>query len=183
AGMRDALTHVGLQFWVPTKDGGLTRAGRTNEVNDAAIIELRDWGRTNGVRVLLCVYNHVGAWNWTLARAGFAEHPDKFINALVSGVQRLQLEGVDIDLEGNGSFDADREAFVAFVRQLAAKLHARGKQLTVDTFAYKWNAPNQTWWQELLPHVDALTTMGYAEIGAEATAWRGYAFQKAAAAE
>jgi len=184
-GMKDALTHLGLQFWKPTKNGGLVIAGRTNEVNDAAITELRDWARTNGVRVLLCVYNHVQSWDWTLARAGFAEHPDKFIDALSTEVDRLQLDGVDVDLEGNGSFDADKETFVAFIRQLSARLHQKGRQqhLTVDTFSCEWHAPNQTWWKDLLPHVDALTTMGYEQIGANAPEWRSYAFQKAAADE
>src|SRR6185436_16064297 len=45
-GMKDALTHLGLQFWTPTREGGLARAGRSNEVNDAVIGALRDWGRT-----------------------------------------------------------------------------------------------------------------------------------------
>jgi hypothetical protein len=183
-GMKDALTHLGLQFWKPTMEGGLVFAGRTNEVNDAVIAELRDWGHTNGVRVLLCVYNAVaGKWDWALARAGFVEHPDKFIDALMAEVDRLQLDGVDVDLEGNGSFDADKEVFVAFIHRLSARLHAKGKHLTVDTFSYKWNAPNQTWWKDLLPHVDGLTTMGYEEIGAKAPEWRSYASQKAAAGE
>ena len=183
-GMKDGLTHLGLQFWQPTRDGGLTRAGRTNDVNDVVVGELRDWGRTNGVRVLLCVYNALaGKWDWPLARAGFAENPDKFINALTAEVERLKLDGVDVDLEGNGSFDADKEAFVSFVRKLSERLHATGKHLTVDTFSYKWNAPNQTWWAELLPHVDALTTMGYEEIGANAPEWRSYASQRAAAGQ
>ncbi len=180
-GMKDALTHLGLQFWKPTRNGGLVVAGRTNEVNDAAIAELRDWGRTNGVRVLLCVYNHVQSWDWTLARAGFAEHSDKFIDALIAEVDRFQIDGVDVDLEGHGSFDADKEAFVGFIRRLSARLHVKGQHLTVDTFSYEWHAPNQTWWKDLLPHVDALTTMGYEEIGANAPEWRSYAFQKAAA--
>ena len=184
AGMRDALTHLGLQFWQPTKDGGLKYAGGTNDVNDVAIKDLRDWGRTNGVRVLLCVYNAVGGkWDWSLARAGFAEHPDTFLAALVAEAERLQLEGVDIDLEGNGSFETDKEAFIAFIQKLSGRLHAKGKHLTVDTFSYQWNAPNQTWWKELMPHVDALTTMGYEEIGAQAPGWRSYAAQKAAAGE
>lgn len=183
-GMKDALTHLGLQFWQPTKDGAVRYAGRTNEVNDAVVAQLRDWGRTNGVRVLLCIYNAVGGkWDWPLARAGFAENPDKFIEALMTEVERLQLEGVDMDLEGNGSFDTDKEVFLAFIRKLSARLHAKGKHLTVDTFSYKWNAPNQTWWNELLPHVDGLTTMGYEEIGAKAPEWRSYASQKAAAGE
>ena len=184
AGMKGALTHLGLQFWKPTMDGGLALAGGSNEINDAAIIQLRNWGRTNRVRVLLCVYNAVsGKWDWSLARAGFAENQDKFIKALTSEVNRLQLDGIDIDLEGNGSFDTDKAAFVVFIRRLSDALHARGKHLTVDTFSYKWNAPNQTWWNDLLPHVDALTTMGYEEIGANAPEWRAYVSQKAAAGE
>ncbi|HEY0548478.1 MAG TPA: glycosyl hydrolase family 18 protein [Verrucomicrobiae bacterium] len=183
-GMKDALTHLGLQFWQPTKDGSLKYAGGTNDVNDSVVAELRDWGRTNGVRVLLCVYNAVGGkWDWSLARAGFAENQDKFVEALMSEVNRLQLEGIDMDLEGNGSFEADKETFIASIRRLSERLHANGKHLTVDTFSYKWNAPNQTWWKELLPHVDALTTMGYEEIGANAPEWRSYASQKAAAGE
>lgn len=183
-GMKDGLTHLGLQFWQPTKDGGLKFAGRSNDVNDVVIKGLRDWGQSNGVRVLLCVYNAVGGkWDWSLARAGFAEHPDKFLDALVNEVDRLQLDGVDMDLEGNGSFETDKELFIAFIQKLSGRLHADGKHLTVDTFSYKWNAPNQTWWEELLPHVDALTTMGYEEIGANAPEWRSYASQKAAAGE
>jgi hypothetical protein len=183
AGMKDALTHLGLQFWVPAKEGGIARAGRTNDTSDAAIAGLRDWGHTNGVRVLLCVYDHVKSWDWTLARAGFARNPDRFTEALLTEVDRLQLDGVDVDLEGNGSFEADKDAFIAFIRRLSEKLHARSRHLTVDTFSHKWNAPNQTWWKELLPHVDGLTTMGYEELGLKAPEWRGYAFQKAAAGE
>jgi len=184
AGMKDALTHLGLQFWKPTRDGGVTYAGRTNEVNDAVVTELRDWGRTSGVRVLLCVYNAVGgSWDWSLARAGFAENQDKFLDALIGEVERLQLDGVDVDLEGNGSFEADKKSFVEFVRRLSERLHGAGRHLTVDSFSYQWNAPNQTWWQDLLPHVDALTTMGYEQLAANAGEWRSYAAQKAAAGE
>jgi hypothetical protein len=153
-GMKDALTHLALQFWKPTKDGGLAYAGRSSEINDAVVAGLRNWGRTNGVRVLLCVYNAVsGSWDWSLARAGFLENRDKFIEALLAEVERLQLDGADIDLEGNGSLDADKKAFVDFIRRLSKRLHASGKHLTVDTFSYQWNAPNQTWWRDLLPHV------------------------------
>jgi hypothetical protein len=101
----------------------------------------------------------------------------------VAEVDRLQLDGVDVDLEGNGSFEADKQAFVEFIQRLSRRLHAAGRHLTVDTFSYQWNAPNQTWWQDLLPHVDGLTTMGYEQLGANATEWRSYGAQKAAAGE
>ena len=109
-GMKDALTHLGLQFWVPTTDGGIARTGKPDQTGDAAIARLRVWGRTNGVRVLLCVYNGGKSWDWSLARAGFAEHPEKFSDALLAEVNRLQLDGVDLDFEGKGLQDADKSA-------------------------------------------------------------------------
>jgi hypothetical protein len=98
-------------------------------------------------------------------------------------VERWQLDGVDVDLEGNGSFESDREAYLRFIQTLSQRLHTSGRHLTLDTFSYQWNAPNQKWWPDLLPHVDALTTMGYEELGSAAPEWRGYAAQKAAAGE
>jgi spore germination protein YaaH len=82
-------------------------------------------------------------WDWSLAREGFAEHPEKFTDALIAELERLQLDGVDIDLEGNSNFETDKAAFVAFIRKFSARLHAKGRHLSVDTFSYKWNAPKE----------------------------------------
>jgi hypothetical protein len=185
-GMHDALTHLGLQFWVPTKDGGVERAP-FEENSDAAVAELRDWGHAHGIRVLLTIYNAgSGKWDWPLAKAAFADHPETFAKALVAEMERLGLDGVDVDLEGNGEFpDSDRVAFVAFMKQLSRELRARGKHLTVDTFAYEWHAPNQRWWPDLFPLVDGITSMGYQEIGRTAEPatqpWRAYPAQRDAA--
>lgn len=181
AGMADALTHLGLQFWAPRPDGGLEKVGKTNQTSDASIAALREWGHTNGIRVLLCIYNGSRSWDWTLARAAFAEHPDRLVEALLAEVRRHGLDGVDVDLEGPDDHDEDQAAFVAFIQRLSLRLHAGGYHLTVDSFSYKWNAPNQRWWAELLPHVDGLTTMGYTQIGAGADGWRSYTQQIAAA--
>lgn len=180
-GMREALTHLALQFWVPTREGGVERV-KQKEVTDAAVAELRDWGHAGGVRVMLCLYNHVGGkWDWSIARSAFAEHRAALVRNLVAEVERTGLDGVDIDLEGPGQFEADRAAFVAFMAELSKELRSRGKHLTVDSFTHKWNAPNAGWWAELMPLVDALASMGYEEIGANAPEWRSYASQKAAA--
>ena len=182
-GMGDALTHLALQFWVPTAEGDVVLV-KHPDVTDAAVSELRDWAHANGVRAMLCVYNAGGrTWDWSLARSAFDTHRAKFVRSLVAEVDRLGLDGVDVDLEGGGSFPQDKAAFVSFIAELSAALHARGKHLSVDTFAYRWNAPNQTWWPELLPLVDALTTMGYHETGANADGWRSYAAQREAAGD
>jgi hypothetical protein len=179
-GMKDALTHVGLQFWTPTNQGALTRSGKGETTSDAVIKAFRDWGRTNGIRILLCVYQ-IG--DWELARSAFKDNCDTFIESLLTEVNQHDLDGVDIDFEGRGRLNEDKEAFVNFIRQLATRLHKDNRHLTVDSYAYLWNAPNQTWWPNLLPHVDGLTTMGYDQTGSRDTDWRGYASQKKAAGE
>ena len=55
----DAITHLALQFWVPTKTGGVDWA-RKDEASENTVAELRDWGRARGIRVMLCVYNAGG---------------------------------------------------------------------------------------------------------------------------
>ena len=177
-GAKDGLTHLGLQFWVPSMDGGITLVSKFREkLDDDAVIKFRKWGNQNGVKILLCIYNGASLeWDWNLAKAAFVEHRKKLIGALVSEVERLGLDGVDIDFEGKGKLDVDRELYVGFIKELAEQLHAVGKELTVDTFAYNWHAPNQKWWQDLLPHIDALHVMGYDETGAGADDWRSYDF-------
>ena len=94
---------------------------------------------------------------------------------------RLQLDGVDIDFEGKGTQDSDKQPFLEFIRGLSIALKVKGKELTVDSFAYKWNAPNQGWWKMMLPHIDALHVMGYSETGWKSAGWKSYDSLKAAA--
>ena len=114
---------------------------------------------------------------------GFRRSRGGFADALVAEAKRLDLDGIDVDLEGNGSLDADKDAFVRFVRELSTRAHAADMHVTVDSFPDIWNAPSKSWWSELFPLVDALTTMGYEETGAQAAGWRAYSAQKTAAGE
>jgi hypothetical protein len=181
-GPKDALTHLALQFWIPTREGGLEKTPKYGAIPDATVMELRDWAHQHGIRALLCVYNSVESWDWTLAQAGFGDHRDAFVRALVAETERLGLDGIDIDLEsGTGEHESSKEPYVAFIRDLASRLHALHQQLTIDSFAYKWNAPNQTWWPDLFPLVDGINSMGYERIGSHAEDWRAYAAQKTAA--
>ncbi len=186
-GMKDGLTDLALQFWEPLPDGSsVRRVERGDDTSDAAVLELRDWGRAHGVRVLLCVYNYnvdKQSWDWPWARAAFATHPREFADSLIGEMERLELDGIDLDLEGNGSLDGDKDVYLRFVTDLSARLRARGKRLTIDTFAYIWHAPNQSWWRELFPLVDGINSMGYEEIGAGAEAWRAFAAQEDASGD
>ena len=196
-GIKDSLTDLALQFWEPSADGrGVQRVRRGDDTSDATVSELRDWGRAHGIRVLLCVYNYnveAQGWDWPAARRAFSTHPQEFADSLVAEMQRLELDGIDLDLEGNGPLESDnplnddKQAYLRFVEGLSARLRPFGKRLTIDTFAHIWHAPNQTWWNDLFPLVDGINSMGYDEIGASAgldgEEWRAYAAQERASGD
>lgn len=173
------LTRIGLQFWNPSRDGrGLVLApinASGTPLDAAAITRVRDWAHQRGIKVLLTVYNNsetTKTWDWDLARRAFNIHRAEFTQALVSTVRTYRLDGVDVDLEGNGDFDADRQAYADFITGLSAALRAEGKLLTVDSFHSPcYNAPNMAWWSDWAGHIDAVHSMGYADLyeGSEET--------------
>jgi hypothetical protein len=174
-----AMTRIGLQFWNPSADGtGVVLApvdATGKPVNAASIKQLTRWARSHGVQPLLTVYNNsqvVNRWDWQWARRAFAEHPEEFSAALVAAVDQWELDGVDLDLEGEGDFTADRAAYAAFVHQLAAALKAKGKLLTIDSFHSPCdNAPNMRWWSDWAGDVATIHSMGYEDLyeGSKAT--------------
>lgn len=49
---------MGLQFWVPTRQGGV------KYVTHAGVVWFRSWAHERGVKVSLTIYNHDGTkWN------------------------------------------------------------------------------------------------------------------------
>ncbi len=180
AGVKDGITHLDFQFWVPTKTGQAVLT-KSDEVNDQLVIELRDWAHSGGIRAMLCVFNGADTWDWPLARAAFADHRDEFVKSLVDQMEHYRLDGIDIDLEGPGQYEADKPTFLAFMTELSKQVHKRHKHLTVDSFSYVWNAPNQGWWPDLFPLVEEITTMGYEGIGLGASDWKSYSEQRKAA--
>lgn len=173
-----SLTRIGLQLWNPSADGrGLVFApidGGGQPVAPADVERFRDWARVRGIAVLLTVYNNsqvLAKWDWPLARRAFADHRAEFIKALVAEMDTYRLDGIDVDLEGEGDQSADRAAYAAFIRELSAALKPRGKLLTVDSFHSPCdNAPNMSWWADWRGHVDAIHSMGYADLYEGSTA-------------
>lgn len=166
------LTRIGLQFWNPSPDGrGLVLApvgADGTPVSPTVIAQLRDWAHARDIKVLLTVYNNsetTKVWNWKLARKAFTNHRTDFVESLAAEVQKYGLDGVDVDLEGDGFFDGDRKAFAVFVDTLSAALRAHGKLLTIDSFHSPcYNAPNMAWWHDWVGKVDAIHSMGYADL-------------------
>jgi hypothetical protein len=174
-----SMTRLGLQLWNPSADGtGVVFAPvdtTGKPVTAAAVRQLTQWARGHNVQPLLTVYNNsqvINRWDWQWARRAFAEHPEEFGAALVAAVDKWDLDGVDLDLEGEGDFSADRAAYAAFVHQLAAALKAKGKILTVDSFHSPCaNAPNMRWWSDWVGDVATIHSMGYEDLyeGSKAT--------------
>lgn len=166
------LTRLGLQLWNPAPDGrGLVFAPKSKAgdlVTPADVIRFRDWARARNIKLMLTVYNNsqvLGHWDWALAKRAFADHPQEFAQALLAEMARFDLDGIDLDLEGEGQLDADRPAYAKFVALLSAQLKARQKLLTIDSFHSPCaNAPNMGWWADWRGQVDAIHSMGYDDL-------------------
>jgi len=194
-GPANSITHLALQFWVPTPDGKGVQYSTDGTVNDGVVNSFVQWGHSHGVKVVLAVYNDVPhssnppgnySWDWDYAKNAFGANRVAFAAALVAEVKRLDMDGVDIDFEGpdqstTGEHNGDRPAYVAFLKALKNKLG--NKQLSLDSFPYIYNAPNWTWWHSILPVVDGMTSMGYQDIGRNAANWASYRKQKAHAGD
>ena len=86
---------------MPTTNGFVAKSIQYGAVSDATIQDFITWAHANGVKVLLTVYNGDDGWNWTLARQGFEFNRNRFTTALVAEMQRLGLDGIDLDLEAD----------------------------------------------------------------------------------
>ncbi len=73
-------------------------------------------------------------WDWEWAKRAANDHPREFSAALIATMQQYRLDGIDLDLEGEGDFDADRAAYAQFVRNLSAQLKTQKKLLAIDSF-------------------------------------------------
>jgi len=159
--MADGLSFLALQFWLT--DGA---SAQLYQVSEAEVTWFHDWARQHGVKVLLCVHNNPGDWNWPEAVRAFKDNRDAFAANLVSQVMSRDLDGVDLDLEGIIEPTQDDQAsYRLFVETLSKALRPLGKTLTLDSFHGQWNAPNWNWWPDLFPFVDGITSMGYEQSG------------------
>ena len=163
----DVMTHLGLQFWRPLSSGEIVYE---EECDDEAVNKFREKCTEYGIKLLLCIYNNNQqnpGWDWPLARTVIRDKKTAFINALYNECKRLNLDGVDIDLEGTRNYDddIDRPLYAAFVKELGEKLHAEGLVLTADSFHSPcYNAPNMAWWEDWAGYVDHIHSMGYAQL-------------------
>ncbi|GEM_PF-432835 len=164
------LTRIGLQFWTMTEAGGLEELFDGNDTEAAWFVER---AHAEGVQVLATVTNSEtktggSAFDWGVVREGLKGEGYKTLTVeLLDLVERLNLDGVDLDLESGGEgvlpyTSGDRALFGKLANYLGKKLHAQGKLLTVDTFVSNNGlAPQPSWWSDWIDNVDTLHAMGY----------------------
>lgn len=168
----EGLTRLGLQLWNPSVDGRslvfapISRSGKLVGPDD--VIRFRNWARARHIKVFLTVYNNsqvMEKWDWSLAKRAFADNGADFSAALIREMNKYELDGIDLDLEGEGDLDKDRVAYSLFVNELSKLLKEHGKLLAIDSFHSPCdNAPNMSWWGDWLGKVDAIHSMGYQDL-------------------
>jgi len=161
----DWLGRVGLQFWGPTPTGDVQFVTHEDPITDELVVYFVSWGKANKIPVYLTIYNNNGKWDWDLARAAFKNNRHAFVKNLVFTMEKYNLDGIDVDLEGNGDFDNDRADFKKFIIELSTAVKTKGKKITVNTFHSPCvNAPHMGWWKDWVGYVDIIQSMGYADL-------------------
>jgi len=165
-GPSTGLSRIGLQWWSLTTNGDLRRVEEFGKINDEEISFYTDWAKGNDIKVLLCIYNGVKEWDWSLAKKGFIENKNNLIQQLVNEVDKYHLDGIDVDLEGLVPTNKkERQKFKSFIKELSLQLRKRGKLLTVDTFhSPLFNSPNLSWWEDWVGDIDGVHSMGYQDL-------------------
>lgn len=177
----EALSRIALQFWIPV-DGNLAVDQRVSESDVRDLILL---ARQKNLQVLLCVYNAYAdapgsGFSWDRAKSAFADNRGAFIQQLIEETRKYGLDGVELDIESerDGLTVEDRSDYSAFVLELARRLHAEGKIITLSSFPGSWFGPNRSWWRDWASMVDGVQSMGYSEVGKNGTQdWDNYAAQ------
>ena len=149
------LTYFNLAFANPDKDGNLKMddhadlvpaVKKGHEANTKVFISLAGGGRPDTV-----------IWKSLLT----PEKRSPFIKKIVEYVEQNNLDGVDVDIEGN-LFPYIRESYNPFVIELRKALHAKGKGMSAALGA---THVHQVVSQEAIEAYDFINVMVYDKTG------------------
>ena len=167
----DRYTHLVLAFVNPTNDGTIVGpgglacapAGGSAMISDAELHALVAAAHERGTKVLASLGGAVippcgGDWVKLLS-PGMRSTLE---TNLVDFVERYDIDGLDIDLEGELMMRIHGQGnYVPFVAELAQAMHERSKLLSAATGSYPGGAvPDAS-----LPYLDLLNIMSYDQIG------------------
>lgn len=164
-------TQLDLAFANPTAAGDLMTAdglacapaGNGAMISDAQLRRLVATAHHAGAKVIVSLGGAVippcgGDWTQLAAPA----MRQKVVANIMDMVERYDLDGVDIDLEGELMTSIDAAGnYTPLAAMLADALHARGKVLTVATGSY----PGGMVPDSALPYFDVIGIMSYDQVG------------------
>ncbi|MGH6632933.1 glycosyl hydrolase family 18 protein [Sphingopyxis sp.] len=166
-----AFTHFNLSFANPDAEGKFVRDARMTCMGDEtganlsvdalrkAVAKLQ----TGGAKVLISTAGGVipgcsGDWKALLA----PERRAATVAALVDLADTLNLDGVDVDIEGQLLTEIDRAGdYTPFIAALSKTMKARGKLLTCATASYEGGMIPV----DSIPFFDLVNVMSYDAIG------------------
>jgi hypothetical protein len=171
---KNTLTRLAAQFWQVQGDGNVSLGASREDTQWVA-----DYAKRNGIKFLTCIDNYSNGWNWGMAVSAFANNRSTLVASITQAVDDWGADGADIDFEGNEDGEGDKAEFTAFIKELGTALHAKGKELTVDTFADQWNKPHPSWWGDWKGYVDGIQSMEYdGGFGGATDNWASYKGQQ-----
>ncbi|MBE5394909.1 S-layer homology domain-containing protein [Brevibacillus borstelensis] len=125
---------------------------------DATLVR---WAHQNGRKVWAMFGNRFDA-NATHNALSVPANRAAVVNKLAQLSDKYQIDGINIDFENIKP--GDREAFTAFVKELAQAMHAKGRTVSVDVppdTQTDWSAPYD--YANLARYADYIVLMGYEE--------------------
>jgi len=151
----DKLTHMNLAFGNPDKDGKLVFS------RDADIKPIVEKGHSAGLKVFVSIAGggipDTALWNSLLQ----PENMPAFVKNIIDFVDENNLDGVDVDIEGN-LLPYIGNTYTPFVIALRDALHAKAKGITTALGAVRLHE-NVT--QESLEAYDFINVMVYDKTG------------------
>ena len=167
----ESYTQLDLAFVNPTPSGDVlgtdgiacAPAGNGAMISDAQLRRLVATAHEAGAKVVASLGGAVippCGGDWTELAAPNLR--PKVVASIVDMVSRYDLDGIDIDLEGELMTSIDRAGnYTPLVSALAAALHARSKVLTVATGSYPGGmVPDSS-----LRYFDVIGIMSYDQVG------------------
>lgn len=165
------VTHINISFLNPDASGALIKndvmlcmpdaAGAGTTANDLRYVINK--AHEANVKVLVSVAGGVipscsGNWNTLL----HASNRQAFVDSLIKFVDDFNLDGLDVDLEGDVLTKIDKAGdYTPFIQALSEKLKTRNKLLSCATASYEGGMiPVAS-----IPYFDYVNIMSYDTIG------------------
>ena len=151
----EKLTYLNLAFGNPDKDGEIVFS------RNADLKPVVDKGHAAGVKVFLSLAGggrpDTAIWNSVLQ----PENMPNFVKNLLDYVDEHNLDGIDVDIEGN-LLPYIGNGYTPFVLELRDALHAKGKGITCALGAVRFH---EAVTQESLEAYDFINVMVYDKTG------------------